>query len=345
MQKRFKTIGISAALLAVVSITLIGCGPTEDPEPELPIPDPPDSTTHVPKVVTPKFNQDSAYKFVEEQVAFGPRVPNTPEHDSCAKYLAKKLKSYGAHVIVQEGEMKAYTGKQLKIQNIIAQYNKESKDRIMFCAHWDSRHMADRDPENKSGAIDGANDGASGVGVLLEMARQMSMQNPKKGVDLILFDAEDYGEPQLAPGIMQLSSLDDTWCLGSQYWAMNPPIAGYKPKYGILLDMVGASDAVFPKEGFSFQYAGGYLQAVWDKAQSLGYGSYFINYQIGGITDDHKYVNEMAGIPTIDIIHYRPNESDFGSFHHTHADKMDIIDAKTLGVVGHVCLEIIYQGL
>ncbi len=298
-----------------------------------------------PKVQTPDFNADSAYKYVQEQLAFGPRVPNTAAHDSCAEYLKDKFLSFGLDLLVQEGEVTAYTNSVLKIQNIIGRFHKERKNRIMLCAHWDTRHIADRDPDNPKGAIDGANDGASGVAVILEMARQIAASDPKIGVDFILFDAEDYGSPQLQPGMMAHSQLNDTWCLGSQYWAKNPPIPGYKPQFGILLDMVGAENATFPKELISLQHAGPYVHAIWDRARELGYQNYFIPRAIGGITDDHKYVNEIAGIPTLDIIHYRPGAGDFGMFHHTHGDNIGIINKETLRVVGHVCLDVIYQGL
>lgn len=330
-------------LTLLLPVLLFSCGEQETinkPDPFIP-----DTTPQTPKVVTPKFNSDSAYQYVVEQVNFGPRVPNSAAHDSCAKYLVNKLKSFGADVLVQKGEVTAYTSKVLHIQNIIGRFYKERTNRIMLCAHWDSRHIADRDPNNPQGPIDGANDGASGVAVLLEIGRHLMKTDPNIGIDIILFDAEDYGTPQMAPGMMALSDMDDSWCLGSQYWAKNPPIPGYKPRFGILLDMVGGANATFPKEAFSMKYANPIVQAVWKKGRELGYTEYFIEKAIGGITDDHKYINELAGIPTIDIIHYRPKESDFGSFHHTHGDNMTIIDKATLNAVGHTCLEVIYQGL
>ena len=323
---------------------VVSCGEAELPDPIHP-PVTPDTNTTVPAVITPAFNADSAFSFVEAQLNFGPRVPNTAEHDSCAKYLVKKLESYCTKVIVQTGKVKAYTGAFLDIQNIIAQFEPDRANRLMFCAHWDTRHVADRDPDKPVGKFDGANDGASGVAVLIEIARNLCEQDPNIGVDLILFDAEDYGSSQLSQGMMSISNMDDTWCLGSQYWAKNPPIPNYKPQFAVLLDMVGAENATFPKEGYSLQYANPYVQAVWSKAQNMGYGQYFINHAIGGITDDHKYINEIAQIPAIDIIHYDVGRGDFGRFHHTHADNLGIINKSTMEVVGHVCLEIIYQGL
>lgn len=300
-----------------------------------------------PVVITPPFNSDSAFLYVQKQVDFGPRVPNTKEHDECGKWMASELVKYGFDTIVQRGRVLAFNGNVLNMQNIIGQYNKEEKERVMFCAHWDTRPFADRDTENKNIPIDGANDGASGVGVLLEVARQVSIQNPRLGVDIIFFDAEDYGAVQVSESMQDLSSMTDTWCLGSQYWCKNPPIPNYKPKYGVLLDMVGAEDAIFPKDAVSRHYAGGLMNKVWKAAQNMGYGNYFVNQLAGAITDDHTYINEMTNIPVIDVIHYIPNGNygDFGKFHHTHADNMGIVNKKTLGVVGEVMLHIIYQEL
>lgn len=300
-----------------------------------------------PKVETPNFNEDSAFLYVQQQVDFGPRVPNTKQHDDCGVWMAEELVKYGFDTIVQRGKVRAFTGNILNMQNIIGQYNKEAKERVMFCAHWDTRPFADRDTINKNKPIDGANDGASGVGVLLEVARQISIKNPRIGVDIIFFDVEDYGAVHVSETMQDLSSMTDTWCLGSQYWCKNPPIPDYNPKYGILLDMVGAEDAIFPKDAVSRHYAGGLMNKVWKAAQNLGYGNYFVNQLAGALTDDHTYINEMTNIPVIDIIHYIPNGNygDFGKFHHTHADNMGIVSKKTLKAVGQVMLHVIYQEL
>ena len=190
-------------------------------------------------------------------------------------------------------------------------------------------------------AIDGANDGASGVGVILETARAIAADSGKLdiGVDFIFFDAEDYGKPQ---GSM-LGNSGDSWCLGSQYWSRNLPIEGYDAEYGILLDMVGAADAVFPKESISMYYAPQIVNRIWKIAGAMGHTDYFKSFRGNEITDDHRYLNEIAKIPTVDIIHYEMGRNDFGSFHHTHADNMDIIAKPTLKVVGDVVLQVLYQ--
>lgn len=290
---------------------------------------------------TPAFNADSAYAFIEAQVAFGPRVPNTAAHEACAQWLTKKLKSYGLTTNVQEATVRSYNDQPLNIFNIMGQYNPGASKRILLCAHWDSRPYADRDDDRRSKPIDGANDGASGVGVLLEIARilQADTTGPEIGVDIVFFDAEDYGKPE---GSM-IGTSNNSWCLGSQHWSKNLPIANYDPAFGILLDMVGAANAQFPKEGVSMYYAPHIVNRVWKIAHAMGHDDYFKNFRGSEITDDHLYLNQLANIPTIDIIHYEMGRGDFGSFHHTHEDNMDIIDRTTLGVVGNVVTQVLYQ--
>ncbi len=295
------------------------------------------------KVVAPVFNADSAYIYVKEQVDFGPRVPNTEPHAKCAQYLASKLKEFGADVIVQEAQVTAFDNSLLNAKNIIGQYKPELKDRILLFAHWDSRPFADHcdDPNRQNEPILGANDGGSGVGALLEIARQLDKEPLPLGVDIIFFDAEDYGTPD---HIEMRVHKQDTWCLGSQYWGKNPHVKNYYARYGILLDMVGAKDAKFYKELHSKQFAPRILKKIWNTAHEIGYGSYFTFQDGGAITDDHVYVNKHLNIPCVNIIQHDPNtESSFGSYWHTHDDNMDIIDKNTLKAVGQTVLEFIYN--
>ncbi len=290
----------------------------------------------------PAFNQDSAYLYVDKQVAFGPRVPNTQPHVNCGDYIANELEHFGAKVIEQKAEVKAYNGQKLNMRNIIGVFNENQSDRILLCAHWDTRPYADHDPDkaNYNTPILGANDGASGVGVLMEIARQIGLKMPEIGVDIIFFDTEDYGAPEFYEG----DAGEDTWCLGSQYWAVRPHVKGYAAKFGILLDMVGAKNAFFPKEGFSVQYANRYVEKVWQKAHSIGYGKYFINERSGYITDDHLYINQLAGIPCIDIIQLdKTSRTGFYENWHTINDTMDFIDKETLKAVGQTLMEVIYS--
>ena len=304
--------------------------------------EPEQQTKEVPKakIEVPIFNPDSAYYFVEKQVSFGPRVISSNPWKNCAIWLEKKFKTYTPNVLVQEAPITTYDGKKHTLKNIIASFSPEKNNRIALFAHWDSRHIADHDTKNQDAPILGANDGGSGVGVLLELARQFSIKNPTIGVDIILFDAEDYGQPEDS----KFPIMQDSWCLGSQYWSKNPHKPNYYARYGILLDMVGAKNATFRKEEISSYYAPNILEKVWRKANQLGYGNHFVFENAKQIVDDHLYVNQITGIPTIDIIEYDPaTESNFNKHWHTHKDDMDNIDKNTLNAVGQTLLEVIYN--
>ncbi|NOZ45742.1 MAG: M28 family peptidase [Chlorobi bacterium] len=295
-----------------------------------------------PRITVPQLNPDSAYNFVKQQVDFGPRVPNTRAHEKCADYLVKKLKSYNAEVIVQKATVKSFDNKSLNIKNIIGQYNPANKNRIILTSHWDSRPFSDHSehPELRDNPILGANDGASGVGILLEIARLFKQNPPTIGVDIIFFDAEDYGSPDHK----DLPYKPDAWCLGSQYWSKNKHRKNYSAKYGILLDMVGAPNAIFTREGFSMNYAPWLVDKVWGAGTKLGYSNFFDYTQTGSITDDHYYLNTIAQIPSIDIIQYDPTtETHFGAYWHTENDNMSNIDKYTLKAVGQTLLYIVYN--
>lgn len=293
-------------------------------------------------VVAPDFNADSAYAYVAKQVEFGPRVPNTTEHDLCGEWIAAELERMGAEVIVQKAKAKAYDGKILELQNIIGSFNPKARSRVMLYAHWDTRPFADKDSLRKNIPIDGANDGGSGVGVLLEVARQLSLKPAEIGIDIVFFDGEDYGRPDGMPST-ESSYLD--WCLGSQHWSQQPHIYGYRARYGILLDMVGHKDAEFNREGTSVKYAPHVVRKIWSRAKDLGYGDRFHDRETPATIDDNLFVSEFGGIPSANIVDYRMNimPMGYGSFHHTHADNMDIIDKGTLQMVGEVVLSVLYN--
>jgi len=292
------------------------------------------------EINVPTFNADSAYYFVEKQVSFGPRVISSKAWENCAYWLEKKLKTYTPNVIIQEAPITTYDGKQHTLKNIIASFSPEKNNRVALFAHWDSRHVADYDIQNQDSPILGANDGGSGVGVLLEMARHFSNKNPNIGIDIILFDAEDYGQPENSP----FPIMEDSWCLGSQYWSNNPHKKNYFARYGILLDMVGAKDALFYHEEISRYFGANILQKVWRKANHLGFGNHFVFEDAKQILDDHYYVNTIIGIPTIDIIEYDPaTETNFNKHWHTHQDDMNNIDKNTLNAVGQTLLEVLYN--
>jgi len=292
--------------------------------------------------IGPVFCADSAYLYCEQQCNFGPRTMNSEAHEACGKWIAEKFASFGLAVSTQKADLKGYDGTILKSTNIIASFKPEVANRILLCAHWDSRPWADNDPDeaNHKKPVMAANDGASGVAVMLEVARLLP-DSLGIGVDFICFDAEDWGIPQWS------DAADDgnSWALGAQYWAAHPHKQGYKANFGILLDMVGGQGAMFYQEGMSVQYARSIVDKVWRAAQVVGFGSLFPTQTGGHITDDHIPVNQIAKIPTIDIIPHYPNceQSNFGPTWHTVNDDMAHIDKNTLQAVGQTLIQVLFS--
>lgn len=300
--------------------------------------------TKVPEVVVkpyPTFSADSAYAFIEKQVSFGPRVPGTTGHANTKAWIIDQLESWNWSVQTQDFQAKTYDGLTWDLSNIIASYNPQATKRILLAAHWDTRRIADKDTERIDEPIDGANDGGSGVGVLMEIARVIGSGDlkPDVGIDIILFDGEDDGEPETAR-VRDNSQV--WWCLGSQHWSQNKHTPNYSAYYGILVDLVGAKGARFYQEGYSRRYASGILKKVWDHASKLGHSAFFINQDSPEILDDHLFVNEYAQIPMIDIIEFSPQYG-FGHYHHTHQDNLDLIDKKPLQAVGETVLFTVFQ--
>lgn len=297
-------------------------------------------------VQVPKFSADSAYLFVEKQVKFGPRVPGTKSHQQAAEYFVQKLKNYGATVSVQEFEAVTWDNQKVHLKNIIASYQPKAEKRILLAAHWDTRPYADKDQEKKDAPFDGANDGASGAGILLEIARAIHLsKKPDVGVDIILFDGEDWGEKADEESKLSLpEGYKDWWCLGSQYWSKHKHQKNYSAYYGILLDMVGARHAQFFREGSSLELAPSVVEKVWNTATNLGYTDYFVKTNApGGITDDHVFVSEMGKIPMADIVQYQNGEGFFGDYHHSRKDNLSLISKETLSAVGTTVLNVVYN--
>ena len=323
-------------ILLAVSM-LVACGTTKKSQ-----------TTQSAVALT--FNADSAYEFCAVQCAFGPRTMNSEAHEQCAQWIQQKFEQYGYQVTLQKADLKGYDGTVLKSTNIIATApvrsvatQSQPAPRIFICAHWDSRPWADNDPDeaNWRKPVMAANDGASGVAVMLELARMLQQNDSVRlAVDFICFDAEDWGVPQWEEDINS-----DSWALGAQYWAASDEAKSKTYQYAILLDMVGGQGARFYREYYSMRYARNIVERVWQAANTAGYGSIFPYKDGGGVTDDHVPVNEKAGIPCIDIINHYPDceQSSFGPTWHTVSDDMQHIDRNTLQAVGQALVQFIYS--
>ena len=292
----------------------------------------------------PAFCADTALAAISDQCAFGPRVTGTQAHKQCGDYIVAQFRKYGCTVIEQEAELTAYDGTKLPGRNIIASTNPESEDRVLLCAHWDCRPWADHDPDesNHKTPIMAANDAASGVAVMMEIARVIQANPLSFGVDFICFDAEDWGTPEWDED--NYPDSHDSWCLGSTYWASNPHKEGYQARYGILFDMVGGRGSKFAMEGVSRYYADTVVQMLWHLAGQIGYGSFFPIKDGGTVQDDHVPVNQIAGIPCIDIIpHFEQGPSSFGPTWHTISDTVENIDPAVLKAVGQSVLQLLYN--
>ncbi len=274
----------------------------------------------------PKFDKDGAFTDLTEQCQIGPRYPGSPGHDECKKYLLDKLSRYTNLVKSQDFTYRDETlQKDLKLTNIITSFYPEKKERVLLCAHWDTRPFADQDPDSvlRLQPILGANDGASGVAILLEIARIVSLKEPRQGVDLVFFDGEDWGSE---------SDLDK-FCLGSKYFAKNK--GDYQPDFGILLDMVGDRDLTLYREGYSLKYAKGLTDLIWSEAKSLGLYC-FKDSTKQFIYDDHVPLLG-AGIPCVDLIDF-----DY-PFWHTTSDTPDKCSPESLQIIGDLLMDILYH--
>ena len=329
------------SILLILTATLLSCKGTKTVN---------DESVAMP--VGPTFSADSAFVYCQQQCDFGPRPMNSPAHDKVRDWIVQEFQRHGCTVEQQHADLKGYDGTMLHSTNIIAHSangsaadSTQQKQRILLCAHYDSRPWADNDPDekNRKTPILAANDAASGVAVMLEVARLLSVADSARvAVDFVCFDAEDYGTPQWYDGESQV---EDPWALGAQYWAQQMSASTDKPAYGILLDMVGGEGSKFYYEGMSLEYAKDYVQQVWSAASQAGYGTFFVCSQGGYITDDHIPVNKVAGIPCIDVIPYYPDcqQSSFGPTWHTVSDNMQHISKETLQAVGQTLVQSIYS--
>jgi glutaminyl-peptide cyclotransferase len=315
----------SLFILALLILILFGCRPD------------PDMRFSEQGREVPVFSSEQAYQYIEEQLNFGPRVPNSEGHRAAIQYFNDHFRETAGNrsVYIQSFETEVY-GDTLSLYNLIAAFGPHYDDRILLAAHWDTRPRAEEDINDPDSPIPGADDGASGVAVLMEFANIFAEHELPIGVDIILFDGEDYGVPEDL----------DNYFLGSRYWGDNPPVPGYSPRFGILLDMVGGVNATFLREGYSMQYAPRLVDEVWSIASEFGHEQLFVDERGGRIADDHMIVNQKTGIPMINIIHHNmgpTGQVQFPHYWHTHNDDIDIIDQDVLQAVGDVLLELIYN--
>ncbi len=288
----------------------------------------------------PGFNADSAYAYTAAQCAFGPRVPGTKAQQQCAAWMQQKLQQFVDTVYVQNTIVtQPVSGKKFPNINVIGVINPKAATRVLLLCHWDSRGFADEDANkaNHTKPIDAADDGASGVGVLLEMARAMKQQPCDIGIDILFADVEDMGKSE-----WEKPNYPSTYCLGTRYWAQNPHVYGYRANFGICLDMVGAKGATFRLEQQSKMLAGDWQKKVWNMASQLGHSSYFLFEDGGSITDDHMEINQYANIPCIDVINTQATGG-FATHWHTLQDNMQVIDRGTLKAVGETMLGVLYN--
>lgn len=278
----------------------------------------------------PAFSGKEAFGFLLRQTAFGPRNPGSPGHTSCLEYLGSALRELADTVRLQEFTVPGYGGEQLRLTNIIGSFRPELTNRILLCAHWDTRPRADQDPDKnlRDKPIIGANDAASGVAVLLEIASLLKKNAPPIGVDIVFFDGEDYGK----------EGDTDRYLLGSRYFASRAR-GEYSPRFGILLDMVGDSNLEIPREQNSMRFAPDVMNLVWNTARELGV-SQFVDEPGEEIMDDHLPLNQ-AGIKTIDLIDFDyPDQTN--RYWHTHQDTPDHCSPESLAAVGTVVTNVLF---
>lgn len=273
------------------------------------------------------FNGKAAYEYARTQFEFGPRVPGTPAARRAGDWIIAQMRSRADTVIVQSWTHTTAAGKKLPMRNILARFNPEMAERILYVTHWDTRPISESaasEAERKL-PVPGANDGASGVGLFIALGDLFKQERPKVGVDLLFVDGEDYGE--FGPPEVDV-------LIGSTYFAKNLPSPNYRPLFGVVWDMIGDADLRIPYEGHSFQRAPEVVARVWQTAADLGYGGIFVQESAGPVTDDHLPLLN-AGLRVIDVIDL------VYPAHHTQQDTMDKISARSLSIVGDVATALV----
>jgi len=280
----------------------------------------------------PRFDEDHAFSYLVAQCDFGPRNPGSDGYYACLDYLITELDQSANEIILQDfSYQERRYNKQYNLQNIIARFNPDAEFQTIISAHWDTRPWADQEDlrQDRNQPIIGANDGASGVAILLELAKIMGENPPPIGVNLVFFDGEDLGVP----------GENETYCQGSRFFATNLPIP--RPDEAINLDMVGDKQLVLPIERYSLEYHPKLVRHLWDRAKDMGLDA-FIGRVDYAIYDDHIPLNEIAGIPSIDIIDFKyPNS--YANFWHTMNDIPENCSEESLGQVGALMVDYIYN--
>ena len=280
----------------------------------------------------PGFDEDNAFQYLLKQCEFGPRNPSSEGYYKCLSFMIDELDKTAEDIIVQEftyQEKKHRTRHNL--QNVIARFNVDSEFQTVISCHWDTRPWADaeEDRKDRNTPIIGANDGASGVAVLLELARIMGETPPPIGVNLVFFDGEDMGIP----------GENETYCQGSRFFAKNLPIP--KPNEAINLDMVADKQLHLPVEKYSLEFHPKLVRYLWKRAEEMGLDAFDITPQ-HAIYDDHVPLYQIAGIPSIDLIDFKyPNP--YANFWHTLDDLPENCSAESLGQVGRLMVDYIYN--
>ena len=280
----------------------------------------------------PRFDEDHAFSYLVAQCDFGPRNPGSDGYYACLDYLITELDQSANEIILQDFSYQEQRyNKRYNLENIIARFNPDAEFQTIISAHWDTRPWADQEDlrQDRNQPIIGANDGASGVAILLELAKIMGENPPPIGVNLVFFDGEDLGVP----------GENETYCQGSRFFATNLPIP--RPDEAINLDMVGDKQLVLPIERYSLEYHPKLVRHLWDRAKDMGLDA-FIGRVDYAIYDDHIPLNEIAGIPSIDIIDFKyPNS--YANFWHTMNDIPENCSEESLGQVGALMVDYIYN--
>ncbi|MCI0706639.1 MAG: M28 family peptidase [Ignavibacteriae bacterium] len=313
-------------LLLLLALAAVSC--TKQQEQSEPQPSP---RIEEALVSVPEFDSQSAFKYLTTQTDFGPRNPGSQGHRACLTFLQTELSKYAEAVTVQNFSGADYKGKQYQLTNVVSSFNLQATDRILLTAHWDTRPWADEDANTAkhNTPVLGANDGASGVAVMLEIARVLKQQPPPIGVDIVLFDGEDIGK----------SGSLDTWCLGSKHFARTKA-TGFNPRFAINIDMIGDKMLAIPREEYSEQNVPDVVNMIFSIAGKLNLHQ-FADKRGSAVYDDHIPLNDV-GIRAVDLIDFNyPDETN--RYWHTTEDTPDKCSAESLGAVGKVLLYVIYS--